>query len=86
MTDVIVELMVLLWIYKRRLSTSRSAMCWAKPKAIPLYYAAVLRFCDLAEQLTSKHPQYVNARGGDEVPPMPIQLRRYKVMPALRRY
>ena len=58
-----------LWIYYEELSrysTSRPK----KPKAVPLYYAARLGFRDLAEHLLTKHPEYVNARGGYEETPM----------------
>ena len=34
-----------------------------KPKAVPLYYAAVLGLRELAEHLITKHPEHVNARG-----------------------
>ena len=38
--------------------------------ATPLYYAALCGFHDLAEQLTIKHPQQVNATGGCYVSPL----------------
>ena len=49
-----------------------STKCPEKPAAVPLYYAAKLGFRDLAEHLISKHPEYVNARGGYENTPMHI--------------
>ena len=56
-----------LWIYdedRGRLSMSMSTMCPDKPKAVPLYYAAMLGFRDLAEHLIAEHPKHVNAKGG----------------------
>ena len=47
-------------------------ICPAKPKAVPLYYAAMLGFRDLAEHLIAKHPEHVNATGGWEVTPLHI--------------
>ena len=41
-----------------------------KPGAVPLYHAARLGFRDLAEHLIAKHPEHVNASGGEEVTPM----------------
>jgi ankyrin repeat protein len=41
-----------------------------KPEAVPLYYAARLGFRDLAEHLIAKHPEDVNARGGEKVTPI----------------
>jgi ankyrin repeat protein len=55
-----------LWIYNgdkwggHPMSTVRPEV----PEAIPLYYAAKLGFCDLAERLIVEHPEHVNARGG----------------------
>ena len=42
----------------------------------PLYYAAFCGFYDLAEHLTMKHPEQVNARGGHNV--YPLQAALYK--------
>ena len=54
-----------LWIYDEDLGgTSMSTMCPEKPRAVPLYYAAMLGFRDLAEHLIASHPEHVNARGG----------------------
>jgi hypothetical protein len=60
-----------LWIYNddfwgRSMSTARPE----KPEAVPLYYAARLGFRDLAEQIIAKHPEHVNAWGGNEATPM----------------
>ena len=49
---------------------SMSTMCPEKPEAAPLYYAAWLGFCDLAEHLIAERPEQVNARGWGEVTPM----------------
>ena len=40
----------------------------------PLYYAAFCGFYDLAERLITKHPDHVNARGGDNLAPLPAAL------------
>jgi ankyrin repeat protein len=62
-----------LWIYDedrwgRSMSTERPE----KPDAVPLYYAARLGFCELAEHLTAEHPEHVNARGGSGETPMHV--------------
>jgi hypothetical protein len=63
-----------LWIYiedrEAQGDNSMSTERPVKPEAVPLYYAARLGFRDLAEHLIAKHPEHVNARGGDEVTPM----------------
>jgi ankyrin repeat protein len=61
-----------LWIYDGDYLDGRpmSTMCPKKPGAVPLYHAARLGFCDLAEHLIAEHPEHVNARGGDRVTPM----------------
>jgi hypothetical protein len=63
-----------LWIYNEDgpawKGRSMSTMRPEKSEAVPLYYAARLGFRDLAEHLIAKHPEHVNARGGDEVTPM----------------
>jgi hypothetical protein len=59
-----------LWIYNE--GHSMPTMCPEEPEAVPLYYAAMLGFRDLAEQLIAKHPEHVNARGGYETTPMHI--------------
>ena len=56
-----------LWIYNAMLTIGP-----AKPKAVPLYYAAMLGFRDLAEHFIAKHPKHVNARGGGEVTPLHV--------------
>jgi ankyrin repeat protein len=38
--------------------------------ALPLYYASLGGFYDLAEHLVGKHPGYINARGGQMVAPL----------------
>ena len=43
-----------------------------KPEAVPLYYAARLGLCDLAEHLIAEHPEYVNARGGSKETPIHV--------------
>ena len=62
-----------LWIYnKDRGGRSMSTMCPKKPEAVPLYYAAMLGFRDLAEHLIARNPEHVNARGGREATPMHV--------------
>jgi hypothetical protein len=57
-----------LWIYNEdRHGRSMSSMRPEKPEAVPLYYAAMLGFLDLAEHLIAEHPEHVNAKGGYEV-------------------
>jgi len=43
---------------------------------IPLYYAALCGFDDLAEHLVVKHPEHVNARGGQLVTPLVAALHQ----------
>ena len=45
-----------------------------KQNGSPLYYAAFCGFYDLAERLITKHPEQVNASGGDNVAPLPAAL------------
>jgi len=46
------------------------------PSPIPLYYAALCGFYDLAEHLVVKNPEHVNARGGRMVTPLVAALHR----------
>jgi ankyrin repeat protein len=59
-----------LWIYDKDSGRSMSTMCPEKPSAVPLYYAALLGFRDLAEQLLDKHPEHVYAEGGRNRTPL----------------
>jgi ankyrin repeat protein len=43
--------------------------------AFPLYYASLGGFYDVAEHLVEKHPEHVNARGGQLVTPLVAALR-----------
>ncbi len=61
-----------LWIYNEDVGRSLSTMRPEEPEAVPLYYAAMLGFRDLAEHLIGGHPEHVNARGGAEVTPMHV--------------
>ena len=62
-----------LWIYdEEQYGRSMFTKHPIKREAVPLYHAARLGFCDLAEHLIAKHPEHVNARGGVEVTPMHI--------------
>jgi hypothetical protein len=65
-----------LWIYNEDCGgRSMTTMSPLKPGAVPLYYAAMLGFCNLAEHLIAKHPKHINARGGNEVTPMHVAAR-----------
>jgi hypothetical protein len=65
-----------LWIYNEdRSGRSMPGMCPEKPEAVPLYYATMLGFRDLAEHLIGKHPEHVNATGGWEVTSMHVAAR-----------
>ena len=64
-----------LWIYDKDEEGSVSTMFPREPTAVPLYYAAMLGFRDLAEHLIAEHPEHVNARGGREVTPMHVAAR-----------
>jgi ankyrin repeat protein len=44
--------------------------------ALPLYYASLGGFYDLAEHLVGKHPEHINARGGRMVTPLVAALHR----------
>ena len=59
-----------LWIYNEDQGYSMYTMCPEKPDAVPLYYAAMLGFRDLAKHLIDEHPEHVIAQGGEIVTPM----------------
>ena len=62
-----------LWIYNEdQDGDSMTTMSPEKPEAVPLYYATMLGFRDLAEHLIAKHPEHINDRGGDAVTPMHV--------------
>jgi ankyrin repeat protein len=56
--------------------------------AFPLYYASLGGFYDLAEHLVGKHPERINARGGQMVTPLVAALRKkyFKVAELLHRH
>ena len=54
-----------LWVYNRDRGYFMSTMRPEEPEAVPLYYAAMHGFRDLAKYLIVEHPEHVNARGGD---------------------
>ena len=59
-----------LWIFNEDWGRSMTTIHPEKPEAVPLYYAALLGFRDLAEQLIAEHPEHVSARGGFKVTPI----------------
>jgi hypothetical protein len=62
-----------LWIYDEdQWGLSISTIRPERPKAVPLYYAAMLGFRELAEHLIAKHPQHVTVMGGEEVTPLHV--------------
>ena len=54
----------------------------------PLYYAALCGLYDLAERLIMKHPEQVNAVGGQIVAPLPaaLYMRHFRVASLLHRH
>jgi hypothetical protein len=68
-----------LWVYSEDYSPGRSmfTICPEKPEAVPLYYAAMVGFRDLAERLIAEHPEHVNARRAlTEETPMHVAARK----------
>ena len=62
-----------LWIYNEdQLGRSMGTTRPEKPEAVPLYYAVMLGFRDLAEHLITEHPRHVTVRGGNEVTPLHV--------------
>ena len=62
-----------LWVYNEdQRGGSMPTICPEKPEGVPLYYASMLGFRDLAEHLIAKHPEDVNARGGREETPLHV--------------
>jgi ankyrin repeat protein len=61
-----------IWIYDEDYEISMPSIRPGKPKAAPLYYAAMLGFRDLAKHLIAKHPEHINVRGGLKVTPMHV--------------
>jgi ankyrin repeat protein len=59
-----------LWIYNEDRDDFMTTMRPFKPEAVPLYYAALLGFRDLAEHLIVEHPEHVSASGGRERTPI----------------
>ena len=56
--------------------------------ALPLYYASLGGFYDLAEHLVGKHPKHINARGGRMVTPLVAALhgKHFEIAKLLHRY
>ena len=61
-----------LWVYNedRYGDSMMVTMSPGKPEAVPLYYAALLGFCDLTARLLTEHPEDVHAKGGYRVTPL----------------
>jgi hypothetical protein len=53
-----------LWIYDEDDHSSTPGMRPSKPKPVPLYYAVLFGFRDLARRLLEIHPEHINAQGG----------------------
>ena len=64
-----------LWIYNEDRVRPMSTTCPKKPEAVPLYYAVMFGFRDLAEHLIAENPEHVNARGGLYVTPTHVTAR-----------
>ncbi|KAH9958459.1 hypothetical protein BC827DRAFT_1269518 [Russula dissimulans] len=65
-----------IWIYDVDKSSASSAAYPESPGVVPLYYAALCGFRDIAERLIDAHPEDVNARGGVQVTPLHAALDR----------
>ena len=62
-----------LWIYDEdQGDDSMSTMRPEKPKAVPLYYAAMFGLRYLAEHLIAEHPEHATVRGGSEETPLHV--------------
>ena len=61
-----------LWLYDEDPGLSMATVSPEKPEAVPLYYAAMLGFYDLAKHIIAEYPEHVNARGGLEQTPMHV--------------
>jgi ankyrin len=63
-----------LWIYNKDQwnGCPLQTMHPEKPEGVPLFYAAMLGFRDLAEHLITEHPEHVNAKCGRDATPMHI--------------
>jgi hypothetical protein len=61
-----------LWLYNLDDSSERfkTAVQNVRPYPVPLYYAALCGFRDIAERLIDAHPQDINAWGGERVTPL----------------
>jgi hypothetical protein len=56
--------------------------------ALPLYYTSLVGFYDLAEHLVGKHPEQINARGGQMVAPLAAALhgKHFRIAELLHRH
>ena len=61
---------------------------WEWVDGVPLYYASLGGFYDLAEHLVDKHPEQINARGGEMWTPLVAALvgRHFQVAELLHRH
>ena len=53
-----------LWVYDEDGHSSTPGMRPSRSKPVPLYYAGLFGFRDLARRLLEIHPEYINAQGG----------------------
>jgi len=65
-----------IWVYDIDDNSTSSAAQPGPPGAVPLYYAALCGFRNLAERLIDAHPEDVNARGGVKLTPLHAALDR----------
>ena len=67
-----------LWLYNIDDSSGvfKANVYHGGPCAVPLYYAALCGFRDIANHLIDAHPQDINARGGKHVTPLHAALER----------
>ncbi|KAH9958458.1 ankyrin repeat-containing domain protein [Russula dissimulans] len=65
-----------IWLYDVDNGFTSTAAHPRSPGIVPLYYAALCGFCDIADSLICAHPEDVNARGGIQVTPLHAALDR----------
>jgi len=65
-----------IWVYDIDNDGSQFTTHPAQPDAVPLYYAALCGFRDIAERLLDTHPQDINSRGGYFVTPLHVAVEK----------